>query len=130
MAQLPTGTITAPPGHAIVLFRINQIDNKSPPVAWQFNPGTLQVNPPSNPQSNLGSSGPPINVPANGTVTVNRPVGIMVETSNADGSDAAGYTYQLLYPLVPPAPGTISVNDTQNVPQFPWNPNCNALIGG
>lgn len=122
--------VTAPPKHAIVVFRINYIDNTSPPVAWQFNPGTLQVNPPSDEQANLGSNGPPVSVPANATVQVNRPVGIMVGTSNVDGSDAATYKYQLLYPLVAPAPGTISVNDTQNAPGFPWNANCNALFGG
>jgi hypothetical protein len=130
-ATLPDGTVTAPPGHAIVLFRIKTIDNTAPPVTWQFNPGTLQVNSPSDEQSNLGSMGGPVTVPANGIVNVNRPVGIMVGgTINPDGSDAATYNYTLLYPQVAPAPGTISVNDTRDIHNFPWNPNCNALIGG
>jgi len=129
--QLPDGsTITAPASHAIVLFRINNVDNLSPGVSWNFDPRLLQVNSPSDPQSNLGGNSPPVPIPAHTNVSVNRPVGIMLETVNADGSDASTYKYALLYPNVPPAPGTIAVNDTLHSPGFPFNPDCNKLFGG
>jgi hypothetical protein len=127
-AQRPDGLhIDAPPSHAIVLFRINQIDNSKPAVGWSFDPGKLQVNPPSDPQTNLGGTGP-VAIAAHGIVPVNRPVGIMIETASADGKDAAGIREMLLYPNEPPAPGTISVNDTPT-PPYPFNPDCNALLG-
>lgn len=130
-AQLPDGSaINAPASHAIVLFKINNVDNLTPDVSWSFDPRLLQVNSPSDPQSNLGGNSPPVSIPAHSNVNVNRVVGIMLETLNADGSDASTYKYMLLYPNVPPAPGTLAVNDTLNKPNFPFNPDCNKLVGG
>jgi hypothetical protein len=126
-AQRPDGVnIDAPPSHAIVLFMINQIDNSKPDTGWNFDPGKLQVNPPSDSQVNLGSTGA-VAVAAHGIVSVNRPVGIMIETANADGTDAAGIREMLLYPNEPPAPGTIAVSDTPT-PPYPFNPDCNSLL--
>ncbi|MEB0134581.1 hypothetical protein QN362_04470 [Actimicrobium sp. CCC2.4] len=129
--QFPDGsTVDAPASRAIVLFRINTVDNTAPPVSWNFDPRLLQVNSQSDPQSNLGGDSPPVPIPANTNVSINRPVGIMVDTARPDGTDAATYKYTLLYPNVPPAPGTLGVNDTLASPGFPFNPNCTSLLGG
>ena len=130
-AQLADGSVVdAPASHAIVLFRVNNVDNSAPPLSWTFDLKKLQVNSPSDPQTNLGSDSPPIAIGANSNVTVNRPIGIMVETSRADGTDAAGVKFTLLYPNVPPAPGTLGVNDTLSSPGFPFKANCTSLITG
>jgi hypothetical protein len=126
VAQTGTGTVTAPPHRAVVIFKITNIDNTKINSSWSFDPSTLQINPPSSPQSNLGGQGP-VSIAANTNVNVNRFVGIMIETSNADGTDAATVNYFLLYPLVPPAPGTIGAKANSNQVQYPFNVNCSAL---
>jgi len=126
IAQTGSGTVAAPPNRAVVIFKVTTIDNSKINTAWSFDSSTLQINPPSSPQSNLGGQGP-VPIPANTNANVNRYVGIMVETGNADGTDAAMVNYFLLYPLVPPAPGTVGAKANSSQTQYPFNVNCSAI---
>lgn len=125
-AQTGNGTVTAPSSHAIVIFQVSTIDNTQTSKNWSFDSSTLVINPPSQAQTNLGGPGP-VSIGANATVAVNVPVGIIVGTSNADGSDASTTNYFLLYPQVPPAPGTVSVKDNSNRVSYPFAQDCNSI---
>ncbi len=128
LAQTGTGPISAPPSHAVVIFRVSTIDNTKVSKSWTFDSTTLQVNPPSATGQNLGGTGP-VPIGANQNVAVNSLVGILVETSNSDGSDAAATNYFLLYPLVPPAPGTLAVKDNSSQTNYPFARDCNTIAG-
>ncbi len=128
-AQTGSGSISAPPSHAVVIFRVSSIDNTKPSVDWMFDSTRFTINPPSATQQNLGGTGP-VPITHNQNVPLNTLVGIMVETSKPDGTDASGTNYLLLYPPAPPAPGNISVKDNQNQLSYPFIPDCNAIAGG
>jgi hypothetical protein len=126
-AQTGTGAVIVPPSHAVVIFRISTVDNTPTAKNWSFDASTLAVNP-AQPQQNLGGTGP-VSIAAHTSVAVNAPVGILVETSNADGSDASSTNYFLVYPLIPPAPGTLAVKDNPNQVSYPFKQDCNAIAG-
>jgi hypothetical protein len=126
-AQTGNGVINVPPQHAVVIFRVTSIDNSSPGVSWSFDSTRLTVNGADN-QQNLGGPGP-VNIPAHQSVNVNTRVGIMVETANADGSDAASVNYFLLYPPGTSAPGTVGVKANSSQVQYPFAQDCNAIAG-
>jgi hypothetical protein len=125
-AQTGTGVISVPPSHAVVIFKITSVDNTSPATAWSFNSSNLQINPPSSTQQNLGGPGP-VAIGAHQNVSLNTFVGIMVETGNADGTDASTVNYFLVYPLVPPAPGTLGVKDNSSQVQYPFAHDCSTI---
>ena len=128
-AQTGNGPVTVPPSHAVVIFRVSAVDNTQTSKNWSFDSSTLALNPPSQWQQNLGGTGP-VPIVGKQTVTINTLVGIIVDTSNADGSDAAATNYFLVYPLVPPAPGTLSVKDNSNQTSYPFAQDCNSIAGG
>lgn len=128
-AQTGNGDITVPASHAVVIFRVSTIDNTQIGTNWSFDSTTLQVNPPSQTQQNLGGAGPVL-VAANTNVPVNALVGIIVETNSADGSDASGTNYFLLYPLVAPAPGTLAVKDNPHQTSYPFARDCSSIASG
>lgn len=128
-AQTGSGSISAPPSHAVVVFRVSSIDNTKPSVDWIFDSTSFTINPPSAPQQNLGGTGP-IPIAHNQNVPLNTLVGILVETSESDGTDASGTNYFLVYPTVPPAPGNVSVKDNHSQLSYPFTPDCNAISGG
>lgn len=128
-ATTGSGTIVVPPSHAVVIFRVTSIDNSKTTQNWAFDSTTLQIDPPSAMQQNLGGTGP-VPIPAGMLVTLNSLVGIMVETSNPDGSDASTVNYFLLYPLVPPAPGTLGAKENSSQTSYPFAVDCNTIAGG
>lgn len=125
-AQTGAGPVSAPPSHAIVLFRVSHVDNSKTGKGWSFDANRLTL---SDMLQNLGSTGP-VAIPAGKDVAVNQPVGILVATSNADGSDAASTNYLLMYPAAPPAPGVFSAKDNVSQVQYPFAADCNVLAGG
>ena len=127
-AQTGNGAITAPPSHAIVVFKVSHIDNTRTAKSWSFDSTALQVNPPSQMQQNLGGTGP-VAIAAGQDVPVDAWVGILVETANADGSDAASSNDFLLYPLVPPAPGTLAAKDNSSQLTYPFAADCSGIAG-
>jgi hypothetical protein len=128
-AQTGNGLVVAPPSHAVAIFRVSSIDNTKTTKNWSFDSTALVVNPSSQMQQNLGGPGP-VAIGAGQNVSVNVPVGILLETSNADGSDAATTNYFLVYPLAQPAPGALSVKDNPSQTQYPFAKDCNAIAGG
>jgi hypothetical protein len=125
-AQTGNGTVTVPASHAVVIFKVSTIDNTKPAVTWSFNSTDLQINPPSSTQQNLGGTGP-VSIPAHQNVTVDTFVGIMVETSQPDGKDASSVNYFLVYPNVPPAPGTLSVKGNSSQTSYPFAQDCSVI---
>ena len=116
--------------HAIVVFNVSSIDNSQVNTAWMFNSANFTVNPPSLTQSNLGSAGA-ISIPANQTVTLaglQGFVGIIVATTNANGSDAANTNYFLLYTQGSQGPGTTGEKANSGT-SFQFVQNCNSLAG-
>jgi hypothetical protein len=126
-AQTGNGVINVPPNHAVVIFRVTSIDNSSPAVTWSFDSTRLTVNGADN-QQNLGGPGP-VNIPAHQNVNVNQHVGIMVETTNPDGSDASSVNYFLLYPSGTSAPGTVGAKANSSQTQYPFTQECSAIAG-
>ena len=124
-AQTGTGPITAPPAHAVVVFRVTSIDNTKINTSWAFDSTALKTNS-DNAQQNLGGTGL-VTIPANQVVAVNALVGILSETSNADGSDAAETNYFLVYPSAPPAPGTVAAKGNSGQTKYPFAQDCNAI---
>jgi hypothetical protein len=143
------GNYIAPDYSAIVLFRINQVDNSQVSYPWTFNGKAFLRNPPSACQYNVMPSGAiPIN--ANGTVVVDEVVGIVMQTVSDNGSDDANADCYLFYAIynqppsiscqaalnvsipagttypVPDHPGTISISDAP--PARTNDPNCGNLI--
>jgi hypothetical protein len=127
-AQTGNGVINVPGSHAVVIFRVSSIDNRSTGKSWSFDSTALQVNPPSQFQQNLGGTGA-ISIATNANVAVNTPVGIMVETANADGSDASTVNYFLLYPRPSGGPGVLPVKDNPTQVSYPFAQDCNAIAG-
>jgi hypothetical protein len=126
VAQTGNGVITVPPSHAVVVFRVTAIDNSKTSINWSFDSTKLQVNPPSQMQQNLGGTGP-VAIAANTNVPLNTMIGILVETGNADGSDASQVNYFLLYPNEPPAPGTLGVKDNSSQVSYPFANDCGTI---
>ncbi len=126
-AQTGDGVVNVPPSRAIIIFRVSHIDNTKTGKNWSFDSTTLQVDDPS--EQNLGGPGP-VAITAGQDVTVNMQVGILVTTGKADGSDAASVNYFLLYPLVPPAPGTVAAKENSSQVQYPFATDCNVIAGG
>ena len=125
VAQTGNGTITVPPSHAVVIFRVSAIDNTKTGVSWSFDSTKLQLTGSGNEQ-NLGGTGP-VPIAAGQNVTLNSLVGIMVETGNADGRDASQVNYFLSYPNVPPAPGTLGVKDNSSQVEYPFADDCGQI---
>jgi hypothetical protein len=126
-AQTGNGPVTPPPSHAVVIFKVSTIDNTKTAVNWSFDSTALTINSSVSLQ-NLGGTGP-VAIGAGKNVNVNALVGIIVETSNPDGSDAATTNYFLLYPRVAPAPGTIAVKDNSKQVNYPFAQDCNSIAG-
>lgn len=126
-AQTGNGVINVPPNHAVVIFRVTSVDNTSPAVSWSFDSTRLAVNGADN-QQNLGGTGP-VAIPAHQNVNVNKQVGVMVETANADGSDASKVNYFLLYPPGTSAPGTIAAKANSTQVSYPFTQDCSAIAG-
>ncbi|MDM5177589.1 hypothetical protein PO883_10335 [Massilia sp. DJPM01] len=127
-AQTGSGAITAPAGHAIVVFKVFRIDNTKVGKSWSFDPATMELASPPMKQ-NLGGTGP-APVGAGQNVTLNARVGILVETEKPDGSDAAATNYFLVYPKVAPAPGTLGAKENSSQLSYPFAADCNAIAGG
>lgn len=125
-AQTGNGVLTAPPSHAIVLFRIIHIDNTKTGKTWPFDSTRVEIL--GDMLQNLGGTGP-VTIPAGQDVPLDLPVGILVATSNPDGTDASATNYQLLYPAAPPGPGTLGAKANVNQTQYPFNPDCAAIAG-
>ena len=125
-AQTGAGLVSAPPSHAVVIFRVTQIDNRQTDVDWLFDSTRLQVNPPSSPQQNLGGTGP-VAIPRKAVVPVNALVGILVESGNEDGRDAANVNYFLLYAPTPSGPGTLGAKSNSSQVVYPFDPDCNVI---
>ena len=124
--------VNAGQNQAIVIFNVSQVDNTQVNTTWTYDAGNFAVDPPSSPQSNLGSTGP-VTIPANQNVPLTGLQGlvaIVASTANADGSDAATTKYILLYekPQGSSGPGTLSENESTGT-SFPFVQNCNSLIG-
>jgi hypothetical protein len=126
-AQTGNGVINVPPNHAVVIFRVTQIDNTSPSVSWSFDSTRLTVNGADN-QQNLGGTGS-VPIAAHQKVNLNTHVGIMVETTNADGTDASTVNYFLLYPPGTSAPGTVAVKANSSQVSYPFTQDCSAIAG-
>ena len=127
-AQTGQGAINVPPSHAVVIFRVASVDNSKVPINWSFDSTALVVNPPSQNQQNLGGTGA-VAIGANKTVPLSTLVGIVVETNNADGTDASATNYFLIYPRVSPAPGALAVKDNPTQLSYPFTADCNAIAG-
>jgi hypothetical protein len=127
-AQTGNGPVAAPPSHAVVIFRVSTIDNTKTGVDWSFNSSALTVNSVEI-QQNLGGTGP-VPIPNHQNVAVNALVGILVATDNANGSDASTTNYFLLYPNVPPAPGTLAAKENSKQVSYPFAQDCSVIAGG
>jgi len=131
---IPSLNYTAPAFSAIVVLGIGQVDNSEVGSSWSLNPEAFLTNPPTACQYNVAALQSPhlISIPANGAPVLNTGIGIVVQTTNQDGSDAVNVDYHPVYgndqppsatcqaslnvpPLgpfpVPNHPGTVSVAD-------------------
>jgi hypothetical protein len=119
---------------AIAIFHVSSIDNTQVNTTWTYNAANLGVNPPRATVSNLGSNGT-TTIPAKANVRLTgfaSFVGIVVNTGNQDGSDAATSEYSLFYnrPQGFSGPdGFISENATSFTKPLPFAQNCALVIG-